>query len=469
MLVSCFEDRDDNISPISTTLEIKDFVWKAMNTFYLYKDEVPSLADDRFSSDDEYRRYLESFGSPEELFGSLLFMPETVDRFSRIFDDFIELEQNSQGISKSNGIEYLFYRRPGTSDKVIAVVSLVIKGSPGADANVKRGQIVYAVDGVELTDNNFISLIFQDNVTLNFGEFDNNGTTDPADDFIVPNGESVTLNAQQFTENPIHVSKVLEVQGIKIGYLMYNRFNINFEEQLNDAFALFKSNNIDELVVDLRYNPGGQIATARSLASMITGQFTGEIFSKLVYNQDLSDNNVDIPFLEETSDGDQVNDLNLDRVYVIATNRSASASELLINSLGTYIDVLHIGTTTVGKTQASIPLYDSPDYTRTGRNPNHTYVLQPLIANSVNKFDEAVPPLGLNPDIEISEVGGNLGVLGDPEERLLAAAIAEITGTGRLAPSSTEEYYRANEIIIELPNTELIVSPELLPSTIFEN
>ncbi|MDX1471336.1 MAG: hypothetical protein R3213_07550, partial [Flavobacteriaceae bacterium] len=166
--ISCFEDRDDNISPISTTLEIKDFVWKAMNFTYLYKAEIPDLANDRFSSDEEYLNYLDSFDSPEQLFESLLYLPETVDRFSRIFDNFITLEQSSQGISKSTGLEYLYYRRPGTTDKVYAVVSLVINDSPAATTDVERGQIVYAVNGVELSDNNFISLLNQETVTLDF-------------------------------------------------------------------------------------------------------------------------------------------------------------------------------------------------------------------------------------------------------------------------------------------------------------
>ena len=82
------------------------------------------------------------------------------------------------------------------------------------------------------------------------------------------------------------------------------------------------------------------------------------------------------------TDGSALNSLNLSKVYVLTTDRSASASEGLINSLNPYIDVVQIGNyKTVGKTQASITIYDSEDFGREGANPNHTYAMQPLCGN----------------------------------------------------------------------------------------
>ena len=90
-VAACHEDIDDNINPSSTT-EINDFVWKAMNVFYLYKSDIPDLADDRFSSNQDYTDYLNSFESPESLFSSVL---RDDDRFSIIVSDFSSLRKQS--------------------------------------------------------------------------------------------------------------------------------------------------------------------------------------------------------------------------------------------------------------------------------------------------------------------------------------------------------------------------------------
>jgi len=105
---------------------------------------------------------------------------------------------------------------------------------------------------------------------------------------------------------------------------------------------------------------------------------------------------------------------------------------MIINSLRPYIDVVHIGDKTVGKSQASVTLYDSHNFQRQGANPSHLYALQPLVAITVNKDLLAVPPTGLIPTINVKESVTNYGVLGDRNETLLAAALASIQ-TGRIA------------------------------------
>lgn len=137
-------------------------------------------------------------------------------------------------------------------------------------------------------------------------------------------------------------------------------------------------------------------------------------------------------FTNVLNDGSNINNLNLDKLYVLTTKRSASASEMVINSLKAHINsVVQIGTTTTGKTQASITIYDSPNLRREGANPNHTYAMQPLVAIGVNKNDEQVPSSGLIPTIELTENPFNYGVLGNENEPLLAAALADILGSGR--------------------------------------
>ena len=424
VLTGCFEDRDDNLVQSDS---IKDFVWKAMNLVYLYKSDIPNLADDRFGSDSEYSEYLDGFSSPEDLFESLIFQRQTVDRFSIIVDDYIALEQRQQGIFKTNGMEFALYGAPNSNTDLVGVVRLVLPNSEADNQGVKRGDLFPQVNGTTITRTNAGDLLNQDSYTINLGIFDDKGTADATDDSIEPNGTNIVLEKFQYTENPIFRNEVFQVGGENVGYLMYNGFTSGSEDALNDVFSTFKSSNTQQLVLDLRYNPGGSVLTTSFLASMITGQFTGQVFEKLVYNENLQELNFDYLFANSIGDT-PINSLNLSKIYVLTTDRSASASEGLINGLAAYIEVVQIGTETTGKTQASRVFYDSADLGRQGANPAHTYAIQPLIANGINKNLEEVPGTGLPPSIgfEYEERPLNLGVLGDVNEPMLALALADI-------------------------------------------
>ena len=454
--LSCFEDRDDNVILAS---EINDFVWKGMNTIYLYKDQIPNLANDRFSSTEEYGNYLNSYSAPEELFESLIYDRHTTDRFSFIVDDYIAWEQLNEGSSIANGLRYFFN---GSS---ILAIRLVVPNSPADLAGLKRGQYIIQVDGSNINEGNVNDLLSQDTYTLHFADYNDNGTPETNDDYFTANGITQTLTKTLITDNPVYQTTIIDLDGEKLGYILYNRFNSNFNTQLNDAFGNFKSANIKHLVIDLRYNPGGVVNTASLLGSMVTGQFNGQIFSKLVYNDELQQFNNNYNFVN-SFDGNAINSLSLDKIYVLTTNSSASASELLINSLKQYITVVQVGDYTYGKTQASLTVYDSPDFlSKDNINPNHTYAMQPLVANSINVNNQAVPGNGLPPDIEQFESFYNLGSFGDVNEPLLARAIADIRGTGRFGQFKSE---KAPLLIKE--NSEKVnimyIEPELVPSII---
>ena len=260
-----------------------------------------------------------------------------------------------------------------------------------------------------------------DTYTIGLATYD--GTT------ITPTGKSITLTKIQYTENPVHLVKTIDLNGTKVGYILYNGFTGDFDSQLNEAFGKLKAEGVTDLVLDLRYNGGGSVTTAIDLSSMITGQFNGKIFTTEEWNEDRqADFGSTNLFDNSIRTGALINSLNLSKVYILTTRSSASASELVINGLDPYINVSTIGTTTRGKFQASITLYDSKNFGRQGASPNHTYAIQPLVLKSVNSVGFTDYFQGFTPDIEVTEDYSNLGILGDPNERLLQTALNDIQG-----------------------------------------
>jgi carboxyl-terminal processing protease len=236
-------------------------------------------------------------------------------------------------------------------------------------------------------------------------------------------------------ENPILLNTVINQGPHNIGYLMYNGFYSSFDTQLNNVFGSFVSQNVNRLVLDLRYNSGGSINSATKLASMITGQFTGQLFAKQQWNAKAQayflDNN---PGSLENKFASGLNSLNLNRVYVLTTKATASASELVINCLKSYIDVVQIGDITTGKNVGSITLYDSPTFAKSNVNPTHKYAMQPIVLKIVNKDNFGDYTSGIAPTTLLPENLSDLGILGNVEEPLLNAAINQIVASGKMLP-----------------------------------
>ena len=429
-----------NKESFSKNVDVQDFIWKGMNAYYFWQSNIPDLSDTRFASQSELNGFLQGYDSPEEIFEALRFQPGLVDRFSWIVDDYIALENSFQGINISTGMDFGLKRYNNNPTNVYGYVRYVIPNSSAASEAVERGMIFNTINGIQLTDRNYQNLLFDASTSLEVGFAGFN------DGNPISNDISVILSKEEITENPVAISKIIEEGNKKIGYLLYNQFSSSYDEQLNTVFNSFKSVNIDDLIIDLRYNGGGSVNTATYLGSMITGQFTGEIYSKEVWNSKIqgaySADRFFNYFTDEIKKIDQngnivtqepINSLNLSCIYFIVSGSTASASELVINSLRSYIDVKLVGTTTVGKQVGSVTLYDSDNLRKNGENLNttHSYAIQPIVLEISNKDNQNEPdgftPAVTLPGIPIAENEGNLGVLGERSDPLLDRTITYIT------------------------------------------
>lgn len=441
--VNTEQEKPKPTEPTATVQDypVQNFMWQTMNAYYFWQQEVPNLADDKFDSleDSDYVKFLASESDPEDFFYTDLCdkhkkavgYDAATDRFSVANENYKDLVNSLQGISKSNGLEFqLYYNSDNFS--VYGVVTYILPESDASTKDIKRGDFFKGVNGQALNENNYINLLFgnDDTYTLNMAEIIGGK--------VEGNGNEVLLDKiADFSENPIFVHKVFERGGQKIGYLMYNGFLAAYDDELNDVFGEFKAEGITELILDFRYNGGGRVSSAIQIASSVYGTKTDEVFLKPRYNDRLQeangipDNFTDVTFKSKAP----INELNLSKVYIIATGSTASASELVINGLAPYVNVVQIGTKTVGKSEFSNTFVDDPkngNFYNPDReqfiNPDNQWGLQPLLGKNENADGFSGYEQGLIPDHLIKEDISNLGVLGTEDERLLAFTLSLISG-----------------------------------------
>jgi len=426
-------------SLVSTDITAQNFMWKAMNFWYFWQAEVPNLADDAFALDSEgtrlYTEFLASESNPEDFFSNRLLFGQ--DRFSFVNADYETLTRSLAGVSRSNGMEFGLVSF-ADNDDIFGYVRYIIPNSDAATKDISRGEIFTGVNGITLNNNNYVDLLFgEDNTyTLNMADIEGG--------IVTPNDKEVTLTKQEnLAENPVFLTRSFDINGQKIGYIMYNGFTNEYDEDLNAAFGELRSAAVTSLVLDLRYNPGGSVNTARLLSSMIYGTNTSDLFLRARYNDRLQPlfnaDDLERNFADRTNDGTTLNRLNLSKVYILTSNSTASASELVINGLTPYVEVVQIGETTRGKNEFSVTMVDDPGhegapYVYTPErenkiNPSNRWAIQPLIGRNENADGFSDYTSGLAPDIPLQEDLANLGILGDLDEPLLARAIQDITGT----------------------------------------
>ena len=216
----------------------------------------------------------------------------------------------------------------------------VYPDSPADIAGLQRGDIITKYNGKTITANNLTDAWYDLHYSLS-------STVSVA----IYEGGTVSLNAGSYQENPVAMTAVLELEnGPKVGYLSYLSFDSSFDNELIEAMKYLKDNGAEEMVLDLRLNGGGSVNSSTILGSMLLDNSYNDMTYGVLVRNEANDKANSFCRITNAYGGKALPRLGIERLYVIATGNTASASEMVISGLrGLGVEVFIIGTTTEGK------------------------------------------------------------------------------------------------------------------------
>ncbi|MEE8345190.1 MAG: S41 family peptidase [Woeseiaceae bacterium] len=324
-LSGCSSSSGGEGAPVVCTNDAqKQFVLDTMLDVYFWYTALPANVD------------LSQFATPEELLASLIsFSPinpltdEPIDRFS--FINSAEADAQFFGEGKFEGFGFSF-RFEAADDLRF---TRVFTSSPAAQAGFERGHRI-----LELNDRTIAEIQANEGVGVVFGQSPLKFRIRRLDttEFVV------TVSHDIVTIDPLPQWRILDMGGTPVGYVEFASFISTADPVFSTIFADFNAAGVSDVIIDMRYNGGGLVSTAELLGDYFGGFIADNlIFSKTLFNDKNTGSNR-TEFFQRL-----VNSMNLSRLVVIATSGTASASEIVINSMEPYAEVTIVGDTTFGK------------------------------------------------------------------------------------------------------------------------
>ena len=371
--VSCQKDDNPNPDPNDQTdplAAIKSYTYALMNDIYYWYKDVPKNINAK------------PIKTVQAYFDTLLVAQ---DRWSWMMTG-QEYLNSEAGVSESYGIS-LGQPIDHYNDYGVRV-RYVHPNTPMSENNVKRGYQLTHLNGTAVS-----TLISNGTFNSVYGQKTNQFT------FKKHDGQSYTFTATARVINTrSYLAKMVftaqDEPGLphNVGYFNYLSFKATMLNDIDEAMAMFKAANIKELILDLRYNGGGDSRATSLLANYIA---TASADNKLLARREHNDRYRSWDFDSETQTVIKriAGSLDLNRVYILTTKGSASASEVLLNGLKPLMSVVHIGSTTYGKPNGMYVLpYPEGNYT------SPQYVFLPICFFSVNSVGYGHYLDGLIPD-----------------------------------------------------------------------
>lgn len=407
-----------------TTMHEKMWLRSWSNNTYLWYRELPDNNPANFSSVLAFFDQLKT----DELTDS----GAAKDNFHFAQSTASYQQQTQSGVSSGYGITWSFGR---TTPPRSLIVAYTEPGSPAANAGILRGADLVEVDGIDFVNDNTNAGVNAINAAL----FPESAGEQHEFVFLTNDGDTltVTMTSADVASSPVQNVQVLDTDAGKVGYLQFNSHIALAQPQLISAVNSFADANVNEVVLDLRYNGGGLLALASQFAYMVSGDaiIQDRIFEKTIFNdkhpnrdpvtgQTLSP----MPFYGFEIDYEAgrltstpLPELNLNRIFVLSTGDTCSASEAFINGLrGIDVEVILIGDQTCGKPYGFYPT----------DNCGTTYFTIQFSGANAKNFGEYADGFYPTPapvfaaDVQGCQVADDFSAqLGDPAERMLASAL----------------------------------------------
>lgn len=302
-----------------------------------------------------------------------------------------------------------------------------------------RAWKVLEIDGISVNYDNFVSLIGVDTVGVN-----KTFKLDSAGIKI----KTIVVTKKQMIMNTVTKVEIFNLSNTIIGFLAFDQFLEPSKEELNTAFEYFIKCGVKKMIIDLRSNGGGSVEVAEKLCGHINGNISGQFFIEYKFNANLFHLNTKYRFFID----DISNKLTCSDVVFLTSKNTASASELVINSMKPYVKVKIIGTKTHGKA-CGMYSFDTGDITNYYDIFKKKFTTLLVNQSKYSKLNLTVFPItfvngdyfsGIAVDYEIQD--DYLTPIGDKNEPLLKAALEYLSGK---TPFSKKNFFVPNARSIE--------------------
>ncbi len=424
-----------------------------INDWYLWNEETESTAADYNQQYDAFFNSYLTYLKKNELDGNT--WAKNTDRY--IYSYITRTPVGETSLAPLNyGMEFdITDYNVNRESRMVSRILYVMDKSPAANAGLKRGDWFYKVNNRQMYDYNYTRLIdtlvkpvygFSPKLgMLTFQSYASN---------LVDNGRTVLVTPARYQGSPILNTYMPPISGtdkngdpVRVGYLVYNRFDPAYESDLVKAFKDFKDNDITDLVLDLRYNNTGTVEMAAKMANLIVpADLDGEVFARYEFNAKHSAQNGTITIKADA------NSVGLKTVYILTSGHTAGAAELLINAfrgLEGEMTLIVIGDITEGM---NVGMVKRP-YTANG----YQYDVYPAAFRCFNAKEEGDYRYGLSPN------GGAIKEFydsRDPESNPDNAKWAETWGW-KGVPGMQEDRLLQQAMNYILKNTEMPAGPVL--------
>lgn len=390
-----------------------DWMYTQMKKYYKWNETMPDRGDLSVHPKEYFARLLQK----DDVYSYALHptLPETAP----------------QSLRRNFGFDISFVENLG---KIYGVILYALIDSPAKNNGLVRGQLITKINGEELNANNY-DKIYKNIATATHLDLQ---IVSYSEETGFSNPQAVSLQRGFSFSQPV-VYNVITEHTSKIGYVEIPHFDVGQAQLYLQIFQELKNQNISEVILDLRYNGGGDIASATALSSILAPNIQGDnIFIKFEGNA--NGGNVDQSFTQALQSNesqvsfDALRNVHpaIERLYILCGKHTASASELIINNLRPYMQVITIGGKTFGKDVAGFPIEDDRIAQKKG------WVLYPAIYKLFNAAHQGNYTAGINSDIYLDEIQQpEVLSLGNKSEILLAKAISSIVGSTSKKSSSS--------------------------------